>query len=217
MYLTSVAIASRIPLIRNGLLKVLNEQFPELRIVYISDLENLANGTLDNVQILILDQEFSWKGIIKNLKIFLKKHRDVRCAVLTQNSTSENVYKLWEAGVHSILTMTCDEKEVIKCLNNLKENGIYFNGSILSQIRKYDLEVKTLTKKNAKHYFNENEKKIVSLIWEEKTNKEISAFLSTSTRTIEKIRMRLIHKLGAKNSIGLVKKALINGVLELPK
>lgn len=56
------------------------------------------------------------------------------------------------------------------------------------------------------------EKEILTLIAEEYTNQEIAGKLHLSTRTVENYRLVLMHKLDAKNVVGLIKNAMRLGL-----
>lgn len=61
-----------------------------------------------------------------------------------------------------------------------------------------------------------SETKVLKLIIDGKSNKEIAHLLYRSKRTIELHRGHLMHKLGVNNLVGLVKRAMMIGLVELP-
>ena len=61
----------------------------------------------------------------------------------------------------------------------------------------------------------EREKEILQLIVEEKTTKEIAEQLYLSEKTIETHRGNLMIKLDVKNIAGMVKKAIIQGLVNI--
>ena len=66
--------------------------------------------------------------------------------------------------------------------------------------------------KNVIH-LSDREKKILRLILDEKTTKEIAASMFLSDKTIENYRANLMFKLDASNLAGLVKKTILLGLL----
>ncbi len=62
---------------------------------------------------------------------------------------------------------------------------------------------------------SEREHEVLQLMSQEYTTKEIARLLYLSHHTIETHRKKLLEKLQAKNSVGLVVRALRNGILEL--
>jgi DNA-binding CsgD family transcriptional regulator len=61
---------------------------------------------------------------------------------------------------------------------------------------------------------NEREKKILQLLWEEKSNKEIADELFLGIRTVERIRQDLKEKVGAKSTVGLLKYAINQKIIK---
>ena len=58
---------------------------------------------------------------------------------------------------------------------------------------------------------------VVRLIWEEYSAKEIGLKLDISPRTVEAHRWNIARKLRAKSSVGIVKFALLAGIIKLPQ
>jgi FixJ family two-component response regulator len=61
------------------------------------------------------------------------------------------------------------------------------------------------------------EKRVLKMVVEGKSNKEIAFYIHRSVRTVEVHRARLMHKLGVDNLIDLVKRAVEMGLVELPE
>lgn len=82
-------------------------------------------------------------------------------------------------------------------------------------------KVKSLMKRNAVLDFMKNkpltrtEAKILRLVIEGKSSKEIGNLLHRSVRTIEVHRARVMHKLGVDNLVDLVKRAVVMGLTDL--
>ena len=55
---------------------------------------------------------------------------------------------------------------------------------------------------------NDREKKIIRLLWEEKSNKEIADELFIGIRTVERTRQEMKEKVGVKSTVGLIKFAI---------
>jgi DNA-binding CsgD family transcriptional regulator len=56
---------------------------------------------------------------------------------------------------------------------------------------------------------------IINLLWQELTADEISFKLGISPRTVEAHRWNIKHKVGAKNTVGIIKFALKAGIIQL--
>jgi two-component system response regulator FixJ len=62
-----------------------------------------------------------------------------------------------------------------------------------------------------------SEMNVLKLIIDGKSNKEIARLLYRSVRTVEVHRSHLMHKLGVDNLAGLIKHAVLMGLVEMPE
>ena len=60
---------------------------------------------------------------------------------------------------------------------------------------------------------NDREKRLLQLLWEEKSNKEIAQSLYISVRTVEKAKQTIKDKLGIKSTVGILKYAIRNKII----
>ena len=67
----------------------------------------------------------------------------------------------------------------------------------------------------SKPELSEREQEVLRLICAEKTNKEIADHLILSVRTVDGHRERILAKIGARNTAGIVLYAIRNGLVEL--
>lgn len=82
-------------------------------------------------------------------------------------------------------------------------------------------KIKSILKKNVSNHPNlgnsltRAEKKILQLVINGKSNKEIANILHRSARTIEVHRAHIMHKLGVDNLVDLVKRVAVMGLVDL--
>jgi DNA-binding NarL/FixJ family response regulator len=62
---------------------------------------------------------------------------------------------------------------------------------------------------------NPRERQVLQLVAESKTTKEIAALLEISVKTVETYRSRIMEKLGAQETAGVVRYAIRHGVEQL--
>ncbi len=82
-------------------------------------------------------------------------------------------------------------------------------------------KVKSLLPENGNHKhlggsLTETEKRVLKLVLDGKSNKEIADVLNRSQRTIEVHRNHVMQKLGANSLVDLVKRSMQMGLFELP-
>jgi len=82
-------------------------------------------------------------------------------------------------------------------------------------------KVKSLLPENGHHKhpgksLTQSEERVLKLVLNGKSNREIAHLLSRSQRTIEVHRAHVMHKLGVESLIDLVKRAAVMGLIEPP-
>ena len=121
------------------------------------------------------------------------------------------------AGAKGYLLKSSGKDELLKAIEMVMKGEKYFSkevsnammNSIISDsfpgMSTFDDENINLTKR---------EREIIRMVAEEYTNVQIGENLGISPRTVDTHRRNLLQKLRVKNTAGLVKYALKNGILE---
>jgi len=60
---------------------------------------------------------------------------------------------------------------------------------------------------------NEMEWRILQLIWDEKSNKDIAESLCLAIRSVEKIRQDIKRKFGVRSTVGIIKYAIDHKII----
>ena len=137
--------------------------------------------------------------------------------IILDSKSSADIVPFIDAGVNGVITKEYILGELKDAIRNIAENNPYISPQIISQ------KLAKLIKK--KHHLNQlrypqllnltrREKEILKLISEEMTNVEIAEKLFVSPRTIDTHRRNLLQKIGAKNTVGLVKFAFRTKLIE---
>ena len=107
------------------------------------------------------------------------------------------------------------KKQIISAVESVHEYGIYFT--------KVDQEILVNYKGDSKRSIfinnedlSKREIEVLKLICDEYTSQEIADKLFISKRTVEGHRQKVIDKIGAKNTVGLVVYAITNKLYTLP-
>lgn len=125
------------------------------------------------------------------------------------------ILHLMEIGANGYLLKDNDPEEVEKAIRKVVETDIYFSDFVSKVMlrkmtRKNQQENKIF---NYKTDLSEREKEVLKHICEGLTTTEIGDILSLSPRTVEGHRLRMIEKLGVKNTAGLVAFAIKNSLV----
>jgi DNA-binding NarL/FixJ family response regulator len=115
------------------------------------------------------------------------------------------IVDMLEAGALGYLLKNADKEEIIEAVETVYKGYPFYCSSTSSKLTriisksKFDpYKIKTLPK------LNEREIKIIQLICMEKTTKEIGQELFMSPRTVEGYRIRILEKINAKSTAGIV-------------
>jgi DNA-binding CsgD family transcriptional regulator len=98
--------------------------------------------------------------------------------------------------------------------NNLNQKIFNLEGTVNSLRVKEIKRLKQASKKNKTiiRELSDREIDVLKLICEEHTNQVIGDKLFISKRTVEGHRQRILEKIGAKNTVGLVVYAMVNKI-----
>jgi DNA-binding NarL/FixJ family response regulator len=120
-------------------------------------------------------------------------------------------------GVSAFIPKNANKKSLITAIESVYEHGIYFSKS------DQEMLIQFMGSNSKRSVFNNNEElsnreiEVLKLICNEYTSQEIADKLFISKRTVEGHRQKVIDKIGAKNTVGLVIYAIANKLHTLSK
>ncbi len=132
--------------------------------------------------------------------------------VIALSSEIAFVKRILGNGANGYLLKNTSKEELIEAFKTILDGGQYLQ----SDIQKKLLQSSLGQKKSASFIpkLTRREKEVLIAISEELTTQEIADQLFVSVKTVETHRMNLISKLGARNSVGLVKIAMEKGLFK---
>jgi DNA-binding NarL/FixJ family response regulator len=134
---------------------------------------------------------------------------DSHVIALTMHDQVDLVREMIRAGALGYLVKNSTREELILAIDSASRNLSYFSreitsGLLESESKKTNMDSVVLTNR---------EKEILRHIAEEFTNSQIAEKLFLSIRTVDTHRRNLLEKLGVKNTAGLVRYAIRNGII----
>ncbi|MDP5202284.1 response regulator transcription factor [Flavobacterium sp. DG2-3] len=196
-----------------GIISLL-EQEPNITIVDkavngIEALEIVKKGVVD---FIILDISMPEMDGIELSKILKKQHPDVKILIVSTHSNVMIVSRLIRIGVNGYLLKNAEKEELLKAINTIASGENYFAEELeekyLLNSSKIEKQVSNLTELSSR------EKEILVLIAQEYNTAEIAEKTFISLNTVNTHRRNLLSKLNAKNTAGLVKYAVENGLVD---
>ena len=186
---------------------------------YINVVANCKNGqeVLDflkeqEVDLVISDINMPVMDGITLVKKITKLHPKTKTMMLSMYEERHIINKAIKAGANGYMSKNAGKKDILNAIENcMKGEKVTFK-------RQSTFTQKSIqnTNKSIKEIFLTNrERQILKLITQEATNTDISLSLNISKRTVEAHKKNIFLKLGAKNTIGLIKIALKSKLLKI--
>ena len=199
-----------------GLVLLLNKQ-PGIQVVgsALTGKELLQKLESTEVDILLLDVHLPDTGEEELLKKIRTVHPQLKILYLTIMRGTRYIHKLIRHDIHGYILKNTSIEELVKALNSVSEGKKYFSKEI--NIIDTDQDFRntvTIEDKKVDEILSKREIEVLTLICKEYSNSEIAEKLFLSVSTVETHRKNLIAKLGVNNTVGLVKFALRNNLIE---
>lgn len=134
---------------------------------------------------------------------------------LTMMRGTRYIHKLTRYGLQGYLLKNAGIEELKTAIITVANGGSYYSKEInISDINHDFRNTITIDDKQINEILSKREIEILKLICKEFSNAEIAEKLFLSISTVETHRKNLISKLGVNNTVGLVKFAIKNNLIE---
>lgn len=167
--------------------------------------------------VILLDIQMPIMDGIQTLPEIRKIRPEAKVIILSMHNDHSMISKLMEIGANSYLTKNSDSETIYEAIKTCYENEFFFNEltnkALLTGLR----TKRTDGYGTPEADLSEKELRVLRLMCEEKTTKEIADIVEISPRTVEAIRDKLKTKTGAKSMAGLVMYAVKNGIMDEAK
>lgn len=204
----NVAIVDDQVIILNGLQKIL----AEAAHINVSALYNSGDELLEGLEktqpdVLLLDIQMPGRSGIELAAIISKKYPAVKMIALTNVDVLTQMKQMLQKGCLGYLLKDVSPEILINAIETVNSGEQFLNENLKKQL------LSSLSGQDDKQLITRREKEILKLILEENTNQDIANKLFLSLRTVENHRNNLLQKLNVKNTAGLVKVALQEGLV----
>jgi len=150
---------------------------------------------------------------IEATRALLRQFPRLGIIAFTMFSNDKMIIDMLEAGAKGYLVKTAAKMEVLEAIETVAQKRHFYCSAtdinLARMIATSNFDPKDPANKTV---FSSKEKEIIVLICKEYFNKEISEALNLSVRTIEGHRERIMEKMNARNTVGLVVYAIRHGI-----
>lgn len=207
-----ILIADDHPVFRHGLCMLIKA---EENFILTGEADNGEKAIeiieKDNPDVVILDLDMPVMDGVAASRILQSRFPKIKTVFLTMHKDKEILNMMKSLNIKGYILKDSAIIEIVDCIKKVFANKTFISPAIadllldeVSQIQN-QLNLETLTSK-----LTSAEKRIIKLIAETKTNREIAEELFISIRTVENHRFNICHKLNLKGNHSLVKFALSN-------
>ena len=160
------------------------------------------------VDVLVLDLNMPGMDCKECLRQLREKYHHIKVLILSMSLDKNMINELLDLGVYGYLFKGDEISELSEAILAASTSRIYRNKILTEAL--YWGNNHTTKYDNFSHdfFFTEKQKKILHLLWEEKSTQEIADEVFLSVSAVDKIKQQLKEKTGAKSTVGLIKYAI---------
>lgn len=200
-----IIIADDHPLFSQGVIQVLSTR---KNLEVIGQAEN-GKAALELIRrelpdIAILDVQMPGMDGFEVAKIVRTEKLPTKIIFLTMFNQESFIKKVFEIGVKGYILKDSAITDILKCIEAVAEDNFYLS----PQVSHFLLTMNIKEKPAAKDELTQSEKKILKLIGQGKSSKEIAEELFISNKTVENHRSNICKKLNITGNSALLKYAL---------
>jgi DNA-binding NarL/FixJ family response regulator len=150
-------------------------------------------------------------------EILKDKYPDIKIIVLSSHYKSNVLGHMIKLGVSAFIPKNANKELLVNAIQSVHNSGVYFTQTDHEMLKQYMNSRSKKITLSTNENLSAREIEVLKLICLENTNHEIADQLFLSKRTIESHRQRILEKVGAKNTVGLVVYAVANQIHPLPR
>lgn len=165
---------------------------------------------LDRVNIILLDINLPDISGIEICQRILKLKDHIKILVLSMHDEESYITEVLKSGALGYVLKNTGRKELVTAIRTVASGRTYFSEDITNTIMNGLISNNKKAKPAEKQVpkITRREKEVLDLIMDENTNQEIAGKLFISLKTVEAHRSNLLSKLNARNTAGMVKRAI---------
>ncbi len=209
-----IIVADDHDIFRHGLIDILHT-VPHYHVVAgcKNGKELIEASKKHHPDLIITDLKMPVINGIEAIRSILSTQPQIRCLALSHFDDEYMIASALDAGVIGYITKGVKKEDLFEAIDTVNKNLTFYCKNTSYRLA---LMVKKGTfnpfSKKQKHIFSETEKRMISLICEDKSSKEVAEILSLSIRTVENYRSTILRKMNVNSLAGMTVYAIKNGL-----
>jgi DNA-binding NarL/FixJ family response regulator len=212
----NIVIADDHKIFREGLMELLNKEV-NLNVAGGAGTREELLGLINSqsVQVVIMDIDMgaiSGIDLTKEIKI---TNPELNILALSMHGEKSYIVKMLEAGANGYILKNAGKEEMLNAIETVANGNTYLSSQVSTKLIEHITNPSASKKEIGQGFpLTDREIEVLKLIADEYSNSEIAEKLFISIRTVDTHRRNLLEKLGAKNTAGLVKFAIQEGLID---
>jgi two-component system, NarL family, response regulator NreC len=175
-------------------------------------MQSLPDISPDDVLLLDVNlPDMEEEELIKKIRAIRPKQKVI---YITLIRGTRYVHKLLKYNVQGYILKNASVDELVNAIKTVGEGGTFFSKEIDVLSDRDFRNTLTVEDKQVTEILSKREVEVLKLVCKEFSNAEIAKKLFLSVSTVETHRKNLIGKLGVQNTVGLVKFAIRNNLID---
>jgi len=209
-----ILLADDHQILREGLKYILDTQADMKVIGEASDgRQAVREAKKINPDVIIMDIAMPELNGIEAARQILAVSPSIKIIILSMHYSTEHIYQALQAGAMGFVIKDAAGKELMQAVRAVYGGHRYLSEKVDEiLIEDYVMQRRKIQPQSPLESLSPREREILQLVAEGKTSAAIAEILFISPKTVETYRSRLMHKLGLKDTAGLVKFAIAQGL-----
>jgi DNA-binding NarL/FixJ family response regulator len=206
----TILIADDHPVFRKGLRDIIEEHSNLSVVGEVGEGDQVVDAVMKLLpSVLLLDLNMPGKHGVDVATELREQHATTKIIVLTMHKEEDMFNRIMDLGVSGYVLKESAVQDILASVKAVMNDEHYISPAISSYLMKRRSRKESLsTEYPAIETLTATERKILKLVSENKSSREIAEKLFISTRTVENHRMNICNKLNLHGSNGLLKFAI---------
>ena len=212
-----ILLAEDHTIVRDGL-KIILQSNPDFTVAAEAADGQEALDILDQgvgVDVVLTDLSMPKMGGLELAAAVNEKYPHLRLIILSAFDNEKFLVQAFKAGAKGYLLKNVQPRELKFAISHVHEGAEYICTELTSRFMHRMLTLPDLRNEAAidNVKFSDREIDVLNYLAEGLTNQEIADKLFTSKRTVEGYRENMINRTGVRNTVALVRYAIVHGLI----
>lgn len=162
--------------------------------------------------VVVLDISMPGLNGLEATRQIVKEIPQAEVLILTMNESEQMIEALLSAGARGYLLKSDVARDLLVAIKSLYERRPFFTSKVARRV--LDGYLKEAGRAGTESRLTPAERRVIQLLAEGKSNKEVATVLGTTVKTTETHRANIMRKLGLRSVSDLVHYAVRNGIIE---